>query len=212
MIEPMKYTKYPRTYHLPSSLGATSDDKLHKTIPYTVGDDVIVSMKMDGENSTLYKDYYHARSIDSRQHPSRNWIKQFHASIAHHIPDNFRICGENLFAKHSIEYTDLKSYFYGFSVWENDVCLDWDATLEWFELLGIECVPVLYRGPYFDGLIDKTVSELDFTKDEGFVVRPTRSFNLCDFGKVVGKYVRANHVQSDDHWMHAEVVPNKLLS
>jgi hypothetical protein len=78
----MKYTKYPRTYHLPSSPGATSDDKIHKTIPYTDGDDVVISMKMDGENSTLYTDYYHARSIDSRHHPSRNWIKQFHASIA----------------------------------------------------------------------------------------------------------------------------------
>lgn len=26
----------------------------------------------------------------------------------------------------------------------------------------------------------------------------------------VGKWVRANHVQTDDHWMHQAVVPNKL--
>ena len=28
---------------------------------------------------------------------------------------------------------------------------------------------------------------------------------------IEGKYVRANHVQSDTHWMKAELVPNRLL-
>jgi len=206
----MQFIKYPRTFHLPSSPGATSDDKMHKVIPFTIGDEVVITEKMDGENQTMYNNHVHARSVDSRHHPSRDWMKKFHASIAYMIPEGFRICGEYLYAKHSIAYDDLKSYFYGFSVWEGETCLDCDSTCEYFELLGIESVPVLYRGPYYDGLINNIVSQLDFRTTEGFVVRPACSFNLGDFSKVVGKYVRANHVQSEEHWMHSAIVPNKL--
>lgn len=36
---------------------------------------VVITEKMDGENTTLYRDGLHARSLDSRHHPSRNWVK-----------------------------------------------------------------------------------------------------------------------------------------
>ena len=35
---------------------------------------------------------------------------------------------------------------------------------------------------------------------EGFVVRNIDSFKYEDFSKNVGKYVRANHVQTNQHW------------
>jgi hypothetical protein len=35
---------------------------------------------------------------------------------------------------------------------------------------------------------------------EGFVVRTEASFMEDDFGQNVLKYVRANHVQTDEHW------------
>jgi len=92
--------------------------------------DVVVTEKMDGENTTLYSDGLHARSVDSRHHPSRAWIKAFHAQWRHLIPEGWRLCGENLFAQHSIHYERLPSYFMLFSIWdEHNHCLSWNETL-----------------------------------------------------------------------------------
>lgn len=67
--------KYPRTFHLPWSRSYTHDDKVLKHVQHFEGKEVVVTEKMDGENTTMYRDYLHARSIDSKDHPSRHWIK-----------------------------------------------------------------------------------------------------------------------------------------
>lgn len=142
----MKY-KYPRTLHMPKSKGATSDDKRFTKENYDnafKGKSVIITEKMDGQNTTMYHDYIHARSLDSAHHPSQDWVKRFHSEIAPNIPEGWRISGENLFAKHSISYDNLDSYFYGFSIWDEDnYCLSYEDTKDWFNLLGITHVPVL---------------------------------------------------------------------
>lgn len=79
------YIKYPRSFHLPWSRGYTHDDKVAKNIEHFIGKEVVVTEKLDGEGTTLYKDYMHARSIHSANHPSRNWVKTFHASFAYRI-------------------------------------------------------------------------------------------------------------------------------
>lgn len=205
-----KYVKYPRTPHLFFSKGSTSDDKFLKDYQKLISSEIVVTLKMDGENSTLYNDYYHARSLTSDNHYSRNWLKKYHSSFAHEIPDDMRICGENMYAKHSIHYDNLKSYFYGFSIWEKDTCLSWDKTLEWFELLGICPVECIYRGPYDENVLLKLVKDLDHKMNEGFVVRVSDSFSYKDFTNSVAKYVRENHVQTDSHWKFSEIIPNKL--
>jgi len=203
--------KYPRTMHLPFSPGVSSDDRVIETLDHFEGKEVVVTVKMDGENSTLYRGHCHARSLDSRHHASRTWIKQFHGRIAHLIPDNWRVCGENLFARHSISYDDLKSYFYGFSVWDDqNKALSWDETLYFFEDLGITPVEELYRGEFSTkGLIDLS-NNLDLSKVEGFVVRTMDEIPFNQFHLLVAKWVRQGHVQTDTHWMHSEVVPNLL--
>lgn len=203
------YCKYPRTYHLPWSLGRSSDDKVLKNTDHFVGHEVIVSEKMDGENTTMYSDYIHARSLDSAHHVSRDWVKRFHGSIRHLIPKNMRICGENLYARHSVEYQNLKSYFYGFSIFEDDICLSWDDTLFYFDEIGITSVNQIYRGIFDQDLIQNII--LDLNKVEGYVVRKTCSFHYNDFSTNVAKFVRENHIQSSEHWMHQIVVPNQLL-
>ncbi len=108
---------------------------------------IVVTEKLDGENTTLYPDYIHARSLDSRHHPSRAWVKALQASISNDIPDGWRICGENLYARHSIAYENLTSYFYVFAIWnEDNYCLIWSQTQEWAEILGLELPPILYEG------------------------------------------------------------------
>jgi len=208
-----QYYKYPRSFHLPWSRSYTHDDKVLKDVSHFIGKEVVVTEKLDGEGSTLYRDHMHARSIFSGNHESRHWLKQYHSTFSNDIPEDWRICGENVYAKHSIAYSALASYFYAFSVWnEENQCLSWDETEEWCSLLGIETVPVLYRGIFNEKLIHETYTKKSKLggEQEGYVIRLAESFHYEDFSKSLAKFVRKNHVQTDAHWMHQEVKPNQL--
>lgn len=203
-----KFVKYPRTWHLPWSPGAGKGDRILESVDFFEGQEVVVTEKMDGENTTLYCDYSHARSVSSSSDATRHWVKNFHAGFAGDIPDGWRLCGENLFAKHSIFYDNLCSYFMLFSVWDDrNICLSWDETVIWADLLGIKMVPVLYRG-VFD---EKLIKELYRSGTEGYVVRLACSFKYLDFVRSVGKFVRAEHIQTNQHWLRTWT-PNKLKS
>lgn len=192
-------------------MSSTADDKI--LTPGEVKEyfapmrDAVASTKMDGECTTIGREedgvYSHARSIDSKGHWSRNHIKQLAAMIGNDIPLGWRICGENMAAVHSIKYDQLESFFYVFSVWdENNVCLQYDKMVEFCGALGLSVVPVLARGPW--SVLEagfKNHFGLDFTKDEGYVVSNAAGFRYEDAQKNVAKVVRANHVQTDEHWM-----------
>ncbi|MET7340110.1 RNA ligase family protein [Streptomyces sp. NPDC087866] len=201
-------THYPRTPHLPWSPGATSDDVRMTDLAALAGTEVVVTEKLDGENTTLYADGLHARSLDSAHHPSRTWVKALQARVGPRVAAGWRICGENMFARHSLAYDALESHFYGFSVWDGDRCLGWDRTVEFLRSLGIPAPPVLWRG-VFDAKALRALKP-DTGRQEGYVVRPAASFPAAEFGRVVGKWVRPGHVVTDTHWMHAEVVENGL--
>jgi len=203
--------KYPRTFHAPWSEGAHDDDRMHATMSGFEGERVIVTEKYDGECTTLYSDGLHARSIDSRHHVSRDWIKQFWSGFAHDIPQDWRICGENLFAKHSIQYTSLPTYFMGFSIWnERNICLSWEDTLTWFSLFGITPVSVLYDGIYNEKLIKALYSPSQWNTKEGYVIRKASAFSYGQFRSSVAKFVRKGHVTTTQHWMQSATEKNLL--
>jgi len=200
---------YPRTPHLPWSPGASPDDVRAGDLSGLLGREVVVTEKLDGENTTLYADGSHARSLDSGHHPSRTWVKALQGRIGRLIPPGWRVCGENLYARHSIAYPSLAGYFYGFSVWDDaDRCLDWDATVRFLRRLGIPTPPVLWRGTFDERALRGL--RLDTERQEGYVVRTVEGFAGCEFGRRVAKWVRAQHVRTGTHWMHAPVVPNGL--
>lgn len=202
--------KYPRTPHLPWSSGYSSDDIVLKKLLHFEGKEVVVTEKLDGENTTMYTDYIHARSLNSRPHPSREWVKKLHASLCYLIPEGWRLCGENLYARHSIGYDNLESYFYLFSIWnEQNICQDWLQTIEWAELLGLNIPREFYRGIWNE----KFISQLPINTDhcEGYVVRTLESFSYDSFDQHVAKWVRNCHVTTDQHWMNQEVIPNRLM-
>jgi len=204
--------KYPRTHHLPWSEGMHDDDRMHTSMDGFVGQRVIVTEKRDGENSTMYADYLHARSVDGRHHSSRDWVKNFWSKIAADIPQDWRICGENLYAQHSIQY-DLSSYFEGFSIWnDQNICLSWDDTLDWFRLLDITPVPMLYDGIYDEAVIRALYHPAHWAVSEGYVLRLADAFAYGRFRHAVGKFVRVGHVQTTKHWMYGQkIVPNRLV-
>lgn len=204
--------KYPRTYHLPWSEGRTSDDKTLANCDHFAGKVVVVTEKRDGENTTLYRDGMHARSIDGRHHPSRNWVKGLQGAIGYTIPEGWRVCGENLYARHSFAYSGLPSYFEAFSVWtDENACLSWEETLEFCRERGIHVVPTLWTGVWEEAKVRSLIEELDTEAQEGIVVRVAEGFRYDEFGSSVAKWVRANHVQTEDHWMHSAVVANELV-
>jgi hypothetical protein len=204
--------KYPRTMHLPWSPGLQNDDRVVQSLDGLIGREVVVTEKMDGENTTMYNDYIHARSIDGRYHASRDWVKGFWASkISGQIDAGVRICGENMYARHSITYDNLESYFYGFGLWWDDKCVSYDHTQYVFESLGITPAEELWRGTFTEAAMHRIEDAMDFDQQEGYVVRWTDNFEMQHFPNVVAKFVRENHVQTDKHWMHSKIVKNGLI-
>jgi hypothetical protein len=167
---------------------------------------------MDGENTTFYQDHMHARSVDSKNDQTRHWVLNYHSQVAWQIPDDWRICGENLFAKHSILYRGLPSYFLMFSIWNSaNCCLSWDETVEWAALMGIPLVPVLYQGTWDEQLIRGLFNAGRVGNEmEGYVVRLSAKFHYRDFGTSVAKFVREGHLQTSHNWRREAIVPNVL--
>lgn len=202
----MERTKYPRTFHLPWSDGIRPCDRVMPTTEPFHDKEVVITEKMDGESCTMYRDGVHARSINSNNHPSRDWVKAFQAQVGYHIPEGWRVCGENMWAKHSIPYSDLPSYFLGFSIWDDrNRCLNWEETCHWFAEWGIETIPVLNSRLEYQN--DRQVQDIGkkimvYPPREGYVIRLRDSFDFKDFPESVGKFVRKNHVQTDEHWMY----------
>lgn len=205
--------KYPKIWHCPNSPGISERDKVHPNMDHFEDMYVVVTEKMDGENTSMYPDFIHARSAENlANHESRDWIKGFHGRIKHLIPTGWRICGENMYGKHSIFYENLESYFYGFTVWdEHNVCLDWQDTLDAFKELGIVPVKVLYEGKYDPTELYRIQETLDLETQEGYVVRNVEDFFWSHYHKNAAKWVRKGHVQTGTHWMHEKVIPNKLM-
>ncbi|MER5433480.1 RNA ligase family protein [Streptomyces sp. NPDC002588] len=202
-------TAYPRTPHMPWSPGFSSDDVRAGSLRGFAGREVVVTEKLDGENTTLYPDGLHARSLDSAHHPSRAWVKALQGRVGARIPAGWRVCGENMYARHSIPYDALEGYFYGFSVWDgHDRCLGWDATVRFLRGLGVPAPPVLWRGVFDERALRRL--RVATGRQEGYVVRTVEGFAREEFGERVAKWVRPGHVTTGTHWMHSAVVANGL--
>ncbi len=207
--------KYPRTYHLPWSDSRSKDDKILATLKQFEGQEIVVTEKMDGENTTLYPDYMHARSLDGTSHWTQSWVRNLQGRIGFEMPVGYRICGENMYAEHSIPYSDLESYFYIFSMWDDsNTCLSWDDTEMWSKLLEIPTVPVIYRGSYdnFSHSNQYRQYVLERGRDvEGYVIRIADKFHYSQFRKYTGKYVRKDHVMNTvHHWKSSNIKVNSL--
>lgn len=216
------HRKYPKTPHLPNSPGRHGDDTVIdlRALEALLAKPIIITEKMDGENTTFYTDYVHARSLDSMGHSSQDYVKRIHSEVAHEIPRGWRVVGENMYAKHSIHYDDLKSYFLVFAIFdEHDVLLSWPEVREWAELLGLATVPEISAGGIWGGCgLETDVDDLfrawlgyvhelnDYDslspqrrESEGFVVRNMERVAPDAFRRNVAKYVREGHVQTIQH-------------
>jgi hypothetical protein len=215
--------KYPRTYHFPWSPGTTSDDRIAKEsdlirlfcqpateeqIDQLFEDDIIITEKLDGENCGMPKGGVYARShAVYTESPWSLEVRRLHSILRHDLAEDETLFGENMEGIHSIEYDKLTSYFYLFGVRRSNKMLSWTEVEEYAYLLNIPTVPVLFKGKVkniheLKALTEKLLNEGSKlgNKIEGLVVRTERGFLESDFSQHVFKWVRKNHVQTDQHW------------
>jgi hypothetical protein len=209
--------KYPKTLHLPQSPGLQNDDKLQGDLSSIYGEPLVVTEKMDGENTTLYRDGWHARSLTNRKHPSRDWLQAYHAERAYKIPEGIRVCGENLYAVHSVRYETLPCYFLVFGIFMGNSLIDWQTTEALAHNWGFQMVPKLWEGTIkygwqLNGTHTYSGKSAYGPTQEGYVVRRADSIHIDEYQRKVVKFVRKDHIQTDEHWLDKPVEKNGLTS
>lgn len=213
--------KYPRTFHAPLSPGCTSDDKRAEDISGLLGEQVVITEKIDGSNVCFTSEAVFARSHNGPPtHRSFDLAKQIHSTVKGEIPPGISVFGEYAYALHSIPYTKLPGYFMIFGVRDDTkgFWFSWWGVQEMAKTLNLPTVPVLLYGRFdsekhLNGWIKSemsTESKVGSPEKEGLVVRVTDAFSDEEFSARVAKYVRANHVTSSEHWAHQTITQNGL--
>ena len=126
------------------------------------------------------------------------------------------VFGENLYAIHSIRYDDLGHHFFVFAIRELDRWLSWEEVKFYAELLEFPTVPEIIKiQPTERDLFEEQVLEIvkqgstflstdvqtgQACRMEGVVTRDVEAFAVADFRQHVFKYVRKDHVKTDEHW------------
>lgn len=199
------------------------------------GETVVITEKMDGANACLTKDKVYARSHSGEPHREEwDYLKKVHREeLMHKLPEGFAFFGEYLYAKHSIKYEDLPSYFLLFGVYweEENEWLSWGRVERFAEDLGLETVPVIDKihiepksneltkeipefQTYREAIKDRMPSGESKYGDtrEGYVVRNERSFKLDNLTEKMAKCVREDHVQTEElHWRKGGETPKNEL-
>ena len=200
--------KYPRTYHFDFSPGTTSDDRIAKDFSNIIGVPIILTEKLDGENNSLTSKGVYARShTDFTISAWSSKVRQLHNVLKHGISEDLYIFGEAMSAIHSIEYTELISHFYMFGARYKGTWSSWQEVEDYAFLLDLPTVPVLFKGTVnsyrelkelVEGLVYKP-SALGGIR-EGIVGRVQREFADEEFENCVFKWVRKDHVTTNEHW------------
>lgn len=201
-------SKYNRTYHFQFSPGLQNDDRLQKDISNLIGYPIVITEKLDGENTAITQGGVYARSHAT--YAVKPWnvaMRQLHGFIGRQLDEEVFLFGENMEGIHSIEYKGLESYFYLFGVKEKNTFVSWQEVEDYAYLLDLELVPVLFKGTInTEEELEKKIMELVSQPSklngiqEGIVCRTQSSFDESDFQNNVVKYVRKDHVQTTTHW------------
>lgn len=235
-------TKYPSTPYLHLSPGYDENDINLPDLRPFLNQPLVITIKRDGSNAKITRDFVAARNGTSAEHSSFDWLKAEHSKFCSKIPENIIIFGEYSYAKHSIHYVDnlaLPNYLEIFGVYDMNTFLfgGWNEVQYWSDKLEFPTVPVIayidptpYHGPVINELELENILKSHFNKvtqqgHEGLVIRTMYPFPYANFegyvttnGKTswhvnaIGKMVRPNHVQTDEHWSQQPIIRNKLKS
>lgn len=194
--------------HLPWSPGTTSDDRISPSVESLLNRELVLTEKLDGENSGMDERFVYARSHAAPTiSPWSSMVRQLHQILKFDIEPGVFLFGENMEGIHSIEYQNLTSPFYLFGIRKDTTWLAWQVVENYAYLLDIPTVPVLHKGKF------STAKELQEAtehltqqesslggKREGIVVRLAEAFEDENFSTSLMKWVRKGHVTTDTHW------------
>jgi hypothetical protein len=154
--------KYPRTRHLEGSRLQPGDEDLEQA-PFSelAGRNLVVEEKLDGANAAVSFDEAGKPWLQSRGHfltggwrerhfaPFKQWAAEHATALYQRLGHRYVLYGEWLYAKHTIFYDALPSWFLEFDVLDRESG-EWLSTPRRRELLAgtpVKPVPVLRRGP-----------------------------------------------------------------
>ena len=204
-----QFKKYGKTEYFSFSEKVSREDRKlseEEEEEYFGGKYGVASLKLDGENTTIVRQKYYARSINSISDESRHNIGMIWGRINYLLEDGERIIGENLRAVHTISYendTQINGDFYVFSHIKNGIVSSVSHTKEICEKFGLLHVPIIY-----EGIFDRKKILEEFKKypnHEGFVFRLSDSFDEADMSKSIAKFVSNSfEIKTNIHWQQAK--------
>lgn len=232
-----EFVKYPRTPHLFGSKGTDDDKHLGEaeSLRFLADPSLIVEEKLDGTNVGIHFGPDGRMALQCRghlitegMHPQYDLFKQWAAvkrpPLEEALEHRFILCGEWLYARHSVHYRRLTHYFFEFDVYDKQVgaFLSLDRRMALLEGTGLHTVPVIHTGPLdrerlaaligrsrFDSQFDNPLTKRNDNLMEGLYLRTEVA------GVVIGraKFVRPEFVEKvkqSEHWQHQTMVPNRL--
>ena len=162
-MEPLTIRKYPRTPHIEGSRLQPGDEDLSQILFETIaGKHLVIEEKCDGANSAISFDKDGQLLLQSRGHYLTggyrerhfNFMKQWttvHAEGFYKVlGSRYIMYGEWMYAKHTIFYDALPSYFLEFDILdrESGAFLDTPTRQAMMADLPVVSVPVLGEGVY----------------------------------------------------------------
>jgi hypothetical protein len=185
-----------------------------------VGPELVITEKCDGSNLTYTSSAVFSRSHSGPpSHGSFDFAKATHGRLRHLISEGISVFCEYCFAVHSIEYAALPSTSLVFGVRDDSSGLwwEWDMVAAQAADLGLPTVPVLFRGAVVSAAeLEALTTSLAARPSafggqrEGVVVRLAGSFADARFAQSLGKWVRRDHVTTDEHWMHQSIKAQRV--
>lgn len=211
---------YPSTRHWPESMSVHRDDHYHRDPDFFVGKDVVITEKLDGGLTQFADGNVYARS--SGAPTTAGWfsyVKSVTLPKLYNVNPKYQPIGEDLYGVHSIVYDPLPDTFFLFHVLERadqnigtantdgDFFWSWTGVDLFARGHELRTVPLLFEGE-FGSTAEITKWFFDEIKKpslygpvrEGFVMRIADEIPFSEFGMNTCKFVRANHVQTDEHW------------
>jgi hypothetical protein len=208
--------KYPRTPHWPTSPGMTNDDRRHSFPEIFFLHDVVITEKLDGSNVALHGGNVYSRGTGAPSNcPWHGMVKKHHAHKTLTTNENVVLYGEDLFGVHSIKYDAIREdetfRLFGVFHMSKDRSFGWFDDFKATEQAAIDLdmltVPTLFKGKFNNTSEISDWFEREIVKPsvlggerEGFVIRLSGVIPIDMFSTRVCKYVRADHVQTDEHW------------
>ena len=185
------------------------DEGVHPEPERFVARSVVITEKLDGGNTLLHAGQVYGRSVSA---PSdAKWmamVKKHHAWKV--TESDVYLYGEDVYGVHSIAYEPMQEHqtYHAFALRDGKGNFAAFAEVEAYaKQREIPVVPVLFKG-HFKSLAEiRTFVERAHGESsalggerEGVVLRLARGFTATEFQRNVCKSVRADHVQTDQHW------------